>query len=218
MASSADDRGGWSPSLRYPDPLVRSLDKRFDKYRLPLASVERLYTGARWGEGPVWFGDGRYLSGATCRATACGGGTRKPARSASSASPPTTATAIRATARAGSSPASICARRVTRTEYDGSITVICDRFEGKRLNSPNDVVVKSDGSIWFTDPQFGILGYYEGDNRRAGTADERLSRRRRDRRGHAWSPTASTRRTGSPSRPTKRNSTSSSRAASRASS
>ncbi len=51
----------WAPSLRYPDPLVHSLDKRFDKYRLPLASVERLFTGSRWGEGPVWFGDGRYL-------------------------------------------------------------------------------------------------------------------------------------------------------------
>src|SRR5262245_22633861 len=54
------------------------------------------------------------------------------------------------------------ARRVTRTEYDGSITVLMDSFEGKRLNSPNDVVVKSDGSIWFTDPVFGILGNYEG--------------------------------------------------------
>jgi gluconolactonase len=53
-------------------------------------------------------------------------------------------------------------RRVTRTEYDGSITVIAERFEGKRLNSPNDVVVKSDGSIWFTDPPFGLLGNYEG--------------------------------------------------------
>jgi gluconolactonase len=54
------------------------------------------------------------------------------------------------------------ARRVTRTEYDGTITVIADRFEGKPLNSPNDIVCKSDGSIWFTDPPFGILGYYEG--------------------------------------------------------
>jgi gluconolactonase len=53
-------------------------------------------------------------------------------------------------------------RRVTRTEYDGSITVLADSYNGKKLNSPNDVVVKSDGSIWFTDPQFGILGYYEG--------------------------------------------------------
>ena len=54
-------------------------------------------------------------------------------------------------------------RRVTRTEYDGSIGVLADRFAGKRLNSPNDVVVKSDGAIWFTDPPFGILGRYEGD-------------------------------------------------------
>ena len=55
------------------------------------------------------------------------------------------------------------ARRVTRTEFDGSVTVVADRFEGKRLNSPNDVVVKSDGSIWFTDPSYGILMDYEGD-------------------------------------------------------
>src|SRR5260221_2151972 len=53
-------------------------------------------------------------------------------------------------------------RRVTRTEHDGSITVICNRFEHKPLNSPNDVVVKSDGSVWFTDPAFGILSNYEG--------------------------------------------------------
>ena len=55
------------------------------------------------------------------------------------------------------------ARRVTRTEHDGTITVLCNRFDGKPLNSPNDVVVKSDGSIWFTDPPFGILGNYEGN-------------------------------------------------------
>ena len=53
-------------------------------------------------------------------------------------------------------------RRVTRTEYDGTLTVLMDTWQGHRLNSPNDVVVKSDGSIWFTDPIFGILGYYEG--------------------------------------------------------
>ena len=100
--------------------------------------------------------------GATSRTTASCAGTRRPARSASSASRRTTPTATPATARAGSSPASTTRRRVTRTEYDGTITVLADSFDGKRLNSPNDVVVKSDGSIWFTDPPFGILGYYEG--------------------------------------------------------
>ena len=67
-------------------------------------------------------------------------------------------------------------RRVTRTEYDGTITVLADKFDGKPLNSPNDVVVKSDDSIWFTDPPFGILGNYEGHGD-AGAADQRLSAR-----------------------------------------
>ena len=58
-------------------------------------------------------------------------------------------------------------RRVTRTEYDGAVTVIADNYQGKPLNSPNDVVCKSDGSIWFTDPPFGILGYYEGHQAQA---------------------------------------------------
>ena len=153
----------WSPSLRYPDPLVLSLDKRFDKYRLPLASVERLWTGARWGEGPVWFGDGRYLlwsdvPGNCIRRwdeeTGAVSFFRKPSNNANG------------NTRDRQGRLVTCehlTRRVTRTEYDGRITVICDRFEGKRLNSPNDVVVKSDGSIWFTDPRFGILGNYEGE-------------------------------------------------------
>ena len=153
----------WSPSLRYPDPAVRSLDKRFEKYRLPLAGVERLWTGARWGEGPVWFGDGRYLlwsdvPGNCMRRWEEENGKvsdfRKPSNNSNG------------NARDRQGRLVTCehlTRRVTRTEYDGTITVICDHFEGKRLNSPNDVVVKSDGSIWFTDPHFGILGYYEGE-------------------------------------------------------
>jgi gluconolactonase len=152
----------WRPSLRYPDPSVHSLDPSFAKYRLPLAGVEQLATGMRWCEGPVYFGDGRYVlwsdipnnrimrwdetSGAICVF-------RQPSNNANG------------NTRDRQGRLVTCehdARRVTRTEYDGAITVICDRYQGKRLNSPNDVVVKSDGSIWFTDPAFGILGYYEG--------------------------------------------------------
>jgi gluconolactonase len=156
-----DDR--WMPSLRYPDPLVSALDPRFNKYKLPLASVERLYTGARWGEGPVWFGDGRYLvwsdipNNRMLRWDEESGATsvfRKPSNNGNG----------NTRDRAGRLvTCEHLTRRVTRTEYDGAITVICDRFAGKRLNSPNDVVVKSDGSIWFTDPQFGILSNYEGE-------------------------------------------------------
>jgi gluconolactonase len=152
----------WSPSLRYPDPSVQVLDPSFAKYRLPLASVERLATGMRWSEGPVYFGDARCVlwsdipNDRIMRWDEDTGATsvyRKPSNNANG------------NTRDRQGRLVTCehdARRVTRTEYDGAITVICDRFEGRRLNSPNDVVVKSDGSIWFTDPQFGILGYYEG--------------------------------------------------------
>src|SRR4051812_45708731 len=153
---------GWPQSLRYPDPLITALDPRFRKYHLPLASVERLYTGCRWSEGPVYFGDLRCLiwsdipnnrmlkwdeeSGAVSVF-------RKPSNNANG------------NTRDRQGRLVTCehlGRRVVRTEIDGSTTVICDRFENKRLNSPNDVVVKSDGSIWFTDPVFGILADYEG--------------------------------------------------------
>jgi gluconolactonase len=152
----------WQPSLRYPDPSVQILDPSFAKYRLPLASVERLATGMRWSEGPVYFGDARCVlwsdipNNRIMRWDEDTGATsvfRKPSHNANG------------NTRDRQGRLVTCehdARRVTRTEYDGAITVICDRFDGKKLNSPNDVVVKSDGSIWFTDPAFGILGYYEG--------------------------------------------------------
>ena len=152
----------WNPSERYPDPAVRILDKSFAKYRLVLASVERLTTGMRWAEGPVWFGDGRYLLWSDVpgnrimrwdEETGVTSVFRKPSNNANG------------NTRDRQGRLVTCehdSRRVTRTEYDGAITVICDNFGGKKLNSPNDVVVKSDGSIWFTDPQFGILGFYEG--------------------------------------------------------
>jgi gluconolactonase len=152
----------WTPSQRYPDPSVQILDPSFAKYRLPLASVERLATGMRWSEGPVWFGDARCVLWSDIpnnrimrwdEETGAVSIFRKPSNNANG------------NTRDRQGRLVTCehdARRVTRTEYDGAITVICDRYQGKRLNSPNDVVVKSDGSIWFTDPHFGIIGYYEG--------------------------------------------------------
>jgi gluconolactonase len=153
----------WTPSLRYPDPSVQILDPSFAKYRLPLASVERLATGFRWCEGPVWFGDGRYLLWSDIpnnrvmkweEETGAVSVFRKPSNNANG------------NTRDRQGRLVTCehdARRVTRTEYDGSITVLCDSYDGKKLNSPNDVVVKSDDSIWFTDPAYGIDADYEGD-------------------------------------------------------
>lgn len=152
----------WQPSLRYPDPMVEVLDPSFARYRLALASVERLFTGCRWAEGPVWFGDGRYLLWSDIpnnrmlkweEETGAVSIFRKPSNHANG------------NTRDRQGRLVTCeheGRRVTRTEYDGRITVLADRFQGRRLNSPNDVVVKSDSSVWFTDPPFGLLGSYEG--------------------------------------------------------
>lgn len=152
----------WQPADRYPDPAVEILDPRFAKYRLMSAAVERLATGFRWAEGPVWFGDGRYLLWSDIpnnrvlrwdEETGTVSHFRKPSNFANGHTRDRQGRLL--SCEHGT-------RRVTRTEYDGSVTVILDRFKGKRLNSPNDIVVKSDDSIWFTDPPFGILGHYEG--------------------------------------------------------
>jgi gluconolactonase len=147
---------------RYPDPAIEVLDPSFLQYRLFNASVERLATGTRWGEGPVWFGDGRYLLWSDIpnnrimrwdETTGQASVFRAPSNYANGNTRDRQGRLI--TCEHG-------ARRVTRTEYDGSITVLMDHWQGKRLNSPNDVVVKSDGSIWFTDPPFGLQSEYEG--------------------------------------------------------
>jgi gluconolactonase len=154
--------GEWRPSPRYPDPAVESLDPSFDKYRIATAAVERIATGLRWAEGPIWFGDGRYLLWSDIpnnrimrwdEETGHVSIFRKPSGYANGHTRDRQGRLISCEHEG---------RRITRTEYDGTITIVIDRFEGKRLNSPNDIVVKSDGSIWFTDPLFGISGTYEG--------------------------------------------------------
>ncbi len=152
----------WTPNLRYPDPYVISLDKRFDKYRVALASVERLYTGTRWAEGPVWFGDARCLIWSDVPGNCMYRWDEETGAVAPFRKPSNMANGNTRDRQGRLVTCEHLTRRVTRTEYDGTITVVCDNYEGKRLNSPNDVVVKSDGSIWFTDPRFGILGNYEG--------------------------------------------------------
>ncbi len=127
------------------------------------ARVERLWTGARWSEGPVWFAAGRYLlwsdipNNRIMRYDDTDGAVstfRQPSNNSNG----------HTVDRAGRLVScEHLTRRVTRTEHDGTITVLADSYQGKRLNSPNDVVVKSDGSIWFTDPSYGILMDYEGD-------------------------------------------------------
>ena len=152
----------WQPSARYPDPSVVVVDDSFNRYRLPLAKVERLATGCRWAEGPVWLGDSRLLvwsdipNNRMLRWDEESGAVsvfRKPTGYANGNTRDRQGRLL--TCEHGG-------RRVSRTEHDGRVTTVVDAFEGKRLNSPNDIVCKSDGSVWFTDPTFGILGWYEG--------------------------------------------------------
>ena len=153
----------FEPSHRYPDPRIEVLHPSFAKYRIFSSTVEMVGSGMRWAEGPVWFGDGRYLLVSDIpnnrilrydEATGGWGVFRSPSNMANGL------------ARDAQGRLLTCehgGRRITRTEYDGTITVLADRFEGKRLNSPNDIVCQANGAIWFTDPPFGIGGHWEGE-------------------------------------------------------
>ncbi len=154
--------GGWEPSEAYPDPAVKTLDPSFLKYRVFNASVERLATGMRWSEGPVWFGDARCVLWSDIPNNRIMRWDEETGRLSVYRKPSNNANGNTRDRQGRLVTCEHDARRITRTEYDGTITVLIDKFEGKPLNSPNDIVVKSDGSIWFTDPPFGILGNYEG--------------------------------------------------------
>jgi len=126
------------------------------------ARVERLWTGARWCEGPAWFAASRYLvfsdvpNDRMLRYDDCDGRVsvfRHPSNHSNGNTVDREGRLV---------TCEHLARRVTRTEHDGTTTVLADRVGGKRFNSPNDVVVKADGSIWFTDPDYGIRYDYEG--------------------------------------------------------
>lgn len=137
------------------------IDKRFNDLTVPIADLELLYDGCRWSEGPVWFADGGFLvwsdipNNRLLRWTPDQGVGVFRADS----------NYINGNTRDREGRLVSCshgARAILRTEPDGTITTLADSFGGKRLNSPNDVVVKSDGSVWFTDPDYGILSDYEG--------------------------------------------------------
>jgi len=148
--------------VRYPDPAVQILDPSFAKYRIFHSALERLATGFRWAEGPAWFGDGRYLLWSDIPNDRILRWEEETGRVSVFRKPSNFANGNTRDRQGRLVTCEHDSRRVTRTEYDGTITVLLDRFDGRRLNSPNDVVVKSDDSIWFTDPPFGILGNYEG--------------------------------------------------------
>ena len=145
-----------------PDNPFEIIDKRFNGLFIPTAHLDKLFTGCRWAEGPAYFPAGRYLiwsdnpNNRMLRYDECDGSVsvfRQPSNYSNG-------NTVDRMGRLVSCEHG--ARRVSRTEFDGTVTTVADRYNGKRLNSPNDVVVKSDGSIWFTDPTYGIDSDYEG--------------------------------------------------------
>lgn len=139
------------------------LDPRFEALYAGHVRVERLWTGARWSEGPAWFSAGRYLVWSDIPNNRMLRWDETDGSVSVFRSPSNYSNGNTVDREGRLVTCEHLARRVTRTEHDGSITVLADRFDGKRLNSPNDAVVKSDGSIWFTDPAYGIDADYEGD-------------------------------------------------------
>lgn len=152
----------WQQPVRYPDPAIEVLDRRFAGCVLGSAALERLWVGGRWNEGPVWFGDWNALLWSDIPNDRM---LRWQADTGDVTVYRTTANYSNGNTRDRQGRLVTCehgTRRVTRGEFDGSITVLMDQFEGKPLNAPNDVVVHPDGGIWFTDPGYGTLGHYEG--------------------------------------------------------
>jgi gluconolactonase len=148
--------------VAYPDPAVEIVDPRFAKYRVGNAAVERLYTGTRWAEGPVWFGDGRYLLFSDIPNNRMLRWLEDTGEVSVFRSPSNYSNGNTRDRQGRLITCEHDTRRVTRTEHDGTITVLADRYQGKPFNAPNDLAVHSDGAIWFTDPGYGIMSNYEG--------------------------------------------------------
>ncbi|MSP05625.1 MAG: SMP-30/gluconolactonase/LRE family protein [Acetobacteraceae bacterium] len=161
--SQGPSRSESNVPIRYPDPGIVVIDPRFQHMVLGNAAIERIATGFRFTEGPAYYGDGKYLlfsdipNDALLRWDEVSGAVvtlRHPAGYPDGNTRDRQGRLI---------SCELGSRTLTRTEHDGTVTVLADHFQGTRLTGPNDVVVKSDGSVWFSDNGAGIRGNYLGD-------------------------------------------------------
>ena len=161
LAQQQRDWTGQQP-VRYTDPDVLTVDKRFAKYAIGNAVIERLWTGARWAEGCAWSGAGRFLLFSDIPNNRQMRWLEEDGHASVFRSPSEYSNGNTFDYEGRQISCQHGLRRVARFETDGAVTTIADKWQGKPLNSPNDVVVHPDGSIWFTDPTYGIQGNYEG--------------------------------------------------------
>jgi gluconolactonase len=147
--------------VTYPDPDVITIDPAFNGLRLGNAPLQRLWTGALWMEGPAWCGQGRYLVWSDIPNNRQLRWSEDDGRVSVFRAPSNHSNGNTFDFQGRQLSCEHSGRRVVRYEHDGSVTVVADAYDGKRLNSPNDVAVHQDGSVWFTDPPFGG-SLYEG--------------------------------------------------------
>ncbi|HVR71998.1 MAG TPA: SMP-30/gluconolactonase/LRE family protein [Vicinamibacteria bacterium] len=163
LAAAAErDWSGHAP-VRYPDPDVVSLDKRFDRYKLGNTAIQRLYTGTLWAEGPAWSGVGRYLLWSDIPSDVQLRRLDEDGHVSVFRSPAGNSNGNTFDYQGRQIACEHGTRRVVRYEPSGRVTVLADQWNGKPLNAPNDVVVHPDGGIWFTDPGYGSMMNYEGN-------------------------------------------------------
>jgi gluconolactonase len=152
----------WNDPLQYPDPDIVAIDPRFNRLTIRNTPIKRLHTGTLWAEGPAWNGVGRYLVWSDIPNDVQLRWLDEDSHVSTFRHPAGNSNGNTFDYQGRQLSCEHGGRRVARYEPDGTITVVAERYQGKRFNSPNDVVVHPDGDIWFTDPPYGIIGYYEG--------------------------------------------------------
>lgn len=163
-AALGREYGPFAAPVRYPDPDIVALDKRFEKYKLGNTPIQRLHTGTLWAEGPAWCGVGRFLLWSDIPNDVQMRWMEEDGHVSTFRSPAGNSNGNTFDWQGRQLACEHGNRRVVRYEHDGSVTVLADKWQGKPLNAPNDVVVHpDDGAIWFTDPGYGSLINYEGN-------------------------------------------------------